>query len=100
MIEGAVAQKEYVNAVGKEVHPRDKEYYISGKSIQLGPLSQEQADVYVNLVQRTKKVGYFDDDITDILLEEAQSYFSGKNSLEDAVRYTQNRVNTYVNEKR
>ncbi len=100
MIEGAMAEKEYVNAVGREIHPRDKEYYIGGNSIKLGPLSQEQADTFVNLVKRTKKVGYFDDEVTEILLEEAQNYFSGKNSLDQAVQYTQNRVNTYVNEKR
>lgn len=100
MIEGAMAEKEYVNAVGKEVHPRDRECYIGGSSIKLGPLSQEQADAYVNLVKHTRKVGYFDDAVTEILLEEAQNYFSGKYSLDKAVKYTQNRVSTYVNEKR
>lgn len=100
MIEGAMSEKEYVNAVGKEVHPRDEECYIGKTSIKLGPLSQEQADAYVDLVKRTRKVGCFDDPITDILLEEAQNYFNGKNSLEEAVKYTQNRVSTYVNEKK
>lgn len=100
MIEGAMAEKQYENALGKEVQPRDKECHIGGCSINLGPLSQEQVDAYVNLVKRTRKVGCFDDAVTEILLEEAQDYFSGKNSLDEAVEYTQNRVNTYVNEKR
>lgn len=100
MIEGAMAEKEYVNAMGKEVHPRDKECHIGGGSIKLGPLSQEQANAYVDLVKRTRKVGYFNDAVTEILLEEAQNYFSGKNSLDEAVEYTQNRVSTYVNEQR
>ncbi len=100
MIEGATAEKEYVNAMGKEVKPRDKECYIGGSSIKLGPLSQEQIDTYVNLVNRTRKVGCFNDAVTEILLEEAEDYFSGKNSLDKTVEYTQNRVSTYVNEKR
>lgn len=100
MIEGMIAEKEYVNAMGKEVKPRDKECYIGGNSIKLGPLSQEQIDTYVNLVKRTRKVGCFNDAVTEILLEEAEDYFSGKNSLDKTVEYTQNRVSTYVNEKR
>ncbi len=100
MLEGAMAEKSYVNELGKEIAPRDYEVPVGNKTIKLGPITQEQADMYSKLINKTSKVGYFDDAVTDILLEEAQDYFSGKNNLDKAVANTQNRVNIYINEKK
>ena len=98
-LKAAMTEESYINDLGIEVEPRDLHCQIGEQNMEFGPLTQQQADAYVELVKRTNKLGAYYDEITEILLEEAQSYFSGKNSLDETIEYTQNRVNTYIKEK-
>ena len=66
----------------------------------IGPLTDKQAQMYIDLVNNTDKTGEYNDEIGQIITEEAKAYFSGQKSLDETADVIQNRVKTYVNENR
>lgn len=62
-------------------------------------MSQEQADQILDLINSTKVVTGYDDNIMSIISDEAAAYFAGDKSLDDTVNMIQSRVNLYVAEQ-
>ena len=101
MLEGEMSIKEYDNELGRHIYPRNGTMRLNDDfTLEMKPLTQKQADVYITLVKTTRKIGHFDDSITKIIGDEAKSYFAGAKSLESTIDVIQNRVTTYINEKR
>ncbi len=63
-------------------------------------VTQEQADRIVALIDSVSSVVNFDENILDVVKEEAASYFSGAKSAEEVAKLIQSRVNIYVNEQK
>jgi ABC-type glycerol-3-phosphate transport system substrate-binding protein len=70
---------------------------LSGEIV---PLTREDADMFLALVDSVSSVDYFDLALLDIVLESASDYFKGMISVHDAVRIIQNRVSIFVSEQR
>lgn len=68
--------------------------------VKIEPSSQEDIDMYMDLINNTKKIGGWNQAIIDIIVEESKAYFSGDKSLDETADIIQNRVKTYVNENR
>ena len=64
------------------------------------PSTQEEVDMYMDLIDNTKKVGGWNQAILDIIIEESKAYFSGDKNVDETADIIQNRVKTYVNENR
>ncbi len=64
------------------------------------PLTQEQADALMALVTGATQVGRYDEELNNIITEELEPFFAGKQSLDDTARYIQDRVSKYINESR
>lgn len=78
----------------------DDYFYMNGQEFILDPLTQQQADQIYNLVTTVTKHSYYNEDITKIITEEADSFFNGPKSAKEVAGLIQNRVQLFVNENR
>ncbi|MDE5864803.1 MAG: extracellular solute-binding protein [Lachnospiraceae bacterium] len=95
-----MATEAYTNEFGKEVRPLEGTWNWGSVEFEKKPLSQEEVDIYVNLINNTKRSNSLDEEMMSIVLEEAQAYFKGRKRLNKTVDIIQSRISTYVNEQR
>lgn len=91
----------YIDNDGKK-HEYDDTYYIDGeeKDITLPQLSQEERDELEEYILSAKsKSTFYNQDIYNIIEEEAEKYFKGSCSAEDAASAMQNRVSILLSEQ-
>ena len=100
MIKARMATESYTDEFGNEISPVDSSYGWDDLEVEIKPSSQEEVDMYKELVNSTKKSAEYNEFILEIIQEEAKSYFSGDKSVDEAASVIQNRVKTYVNENR
>jgi len=86
-----------------------KEYYESlleseeeqtDGSSALPSMTQEEADKLRKILRSIHHVSYPDKEISGIILEEAEAYFSGSRSIDDVIRQINSRVQNIVNERK
>ena len=63
-------------------------------------LTEEMADEIIEFIKSLDHVLRYNVPVNNIIKEEAAQYFAGQKSLDDTVRIIQNRVSTYVSERR
>lgn len=95
------ATEPYVNEFGEMIKPVE-DYTMEWGDIEvvIGAPTQEDIDVYLDLIHQTKRCGDSDMVVFNIVYEEAQDYFNGKKKLDKIIDIIQNRVTTYVNEQK
>lgn len=71
---------------------------IGGKEVELTPLTQEERDYAVSFVESITEHLSYNEEILNIISEEAAAYFSDQKTVDDVASIIQNRVNIYVNE--
>ena len=62
------------------------------------PMTQEQEKIFRDIVAGASKKEGLDKKIEEIVLEDADSYFSGQKTKEEVAEIIQNRVSTYLME--
>jgi ABC-type glycerol-3-phosphate transport system substrate-binding protein len=100
MVKAKMTTKTYTDELGQEISPMESTYGYDDLEVEIKPSSQEEVDMYTDLINSTKKVSGYDNEIMEIIQEEAKAYFAGEKSLDDTAAIIQNRVKTYVNENR
>lgn len=78
----------------------DDTFYMNGEEIALPVLTQDQVDDISEYIQSVNKLAYYNEDVLNILNEEAAAYFAGQKTAEDVAAIIQSRVQIYVNENR
>lgn len=78
----------YIAAIGNDSYDFEMEQ----------PVTAEQETIFREIVANAEKREGIDSRIEEIVLEEAQSYFSGEKGLEEVIEIIQKRVTTYLNE--
>lgn len=96
----AMATEKFKDEYGNEHEPRESEWGWDDLTVKIKPATQEQMDLYVNLIENTHKIGCWNDAILDIISEECKPYFKGDKTVDETADIIQNRVKTYVNENR
>lgn len=71
-----------------------------GTTINMEPLTEEQARILRELVYSAEKTAEYDTAIYNIILEETQSYFAGQKTAEEVGAVIKDRVEIYLEEKR
>ena len=99
-IQANMTAKTYTDEFGNVVEPLNDTWNWGSVELHYKPVSQEEVNAFVDLIDNTTKVVYNDDEITDIVFEEAQAYFEEDRSLEETIKIIQKRVETYVNEQK
>ena len=92
------AVENYTDELGQEMDVEEYRENACGNLYQAKPATQEEVDLYLDCINRTKKLSGCDYKIVEIVVEEAQIYFAGDKSLDETVKIIQNRVKTYVGE--
>ena len=69
-------------------------------SIELEPLSETDAECIRKLVYGATRSASYDNEVMNIILEEAKKYYSGEKSADETAHIIQSRVSVYVEEKR
>lgn len=100
LVKSKTATEKYTDELGNEVEPLEIGWGWDDLNVDIGPLTDKQAQMYIDLVNNTDKTGEYNDEIGNIITEEAKAYFSGQKSLDETADVIQNRVKTYVNENR
>lgn len=59
---------------------------------------QDVLDLY-ELIERPEKMAIYDETVVDIIIEEAEEYFAGNRTAEEAAARVQERVSLYVSEQ-
>lgn len=78
----------------------DDTWYINGEEIVLEPFTQEEVDAICEFIYTVNRTAYYNDDIRNIITEEAEAYFSGQKSVQEVVDIIQSRAQVFVNENR
>lgn len=68
--------------------------------VEIMAVTQEEADQILDLINSTTRVMKYDEEIIEIVREEAAAFFAGQKTAEDVARLIQSKVNIVVNEKR
>ncbi len=78
----------------------DDSYYVNGNEIIIPPMTQQEVDAFKEQLYSITKVRKLDEDLLNIIEEEAAPYFTGQKKAEDVAAVIQSRVQIYVNENR
>lgn len=89
----------YTNEDGEKVE-YDNYFDINGETITLDPLTQEQVDQVVEVILSADKLQYYNQDIQNIITEEAAAFFEGQKSAAEVAQIIQSRAQIFVDENR
>ncbi len=95
----ALEKDYYIDENGNKVETEEY-FWINEESIEIAPLTQKQLDEIVTFVQSVTKRQYYNQDVQNIISEEAEAFFTGQKSAKDVATVIQSRVQLYVNENR
>lgn len=89
----------YLDDNGNKVE-YDATYWVGGEEIKLPPLNQEETNEVLTFIRSVNTRGYTNENIFNIINEEAAAYFAGQKDVETTASLIQNRVQLFVNENR
>ena len=78
----------------------DETYYINGEEIILEPFTQAEVDEICEFIYSVNKVSRFDNNIRNIITEEAAYFFEGQKSAQEVAKIIQSRAQVFVDENR
>jgi len=78
----------------------DDTWYINGEEMILEPFTQEEVDEICEYIYTVNRTAYYNEDIRNIITEEAEAFFSGQKSVQEVVDIIQSRAQVFVNENR
>lgn len=84
---------------GEEVE-YDDYFYMNGEEFILEPLNQEQLDQVIEFIKSVDKRTFYNENITNIITEEAEAFFSDQKSAAEVAQIIQSRAQIYVDENR
>ncbi len=90
----------WINEETGEKEEYDYTYWMNEEEIILEPFSQAEVDEICQFIYSVNKRSYYNQDIINIVNEEAASYFEGQKSAQEVASLIQNRVQLYVDENR
>lgn len=83
-----VGVKKYGNQKGSQQHPKTE------------PFTQEEVEEICQFIYGVNRTAYYNEEIRNIIIEDAEAFFSGQRSAQEAAGIIQSRAQVYVNENR
>ena len=90
----------YTDDSNTTVLPMSMTVSYDGQEVQLKPMSTEEMQEFIDLVDHTMRVTEHEYEIQQIVEEEAEAYFTGRQTLDKTIEVMQDRATKYVNENR
>lgn len=97
--EEAMKKPTYIDENGNEVESQDY-YYLNGVEIPINPMTKEEVENFKKTLYSFNQVYNYDENLIQIIEEEAAAFFNGQKSEKDVAAIIQSRVKIYVNENR
>lgn len=96
-------QAEYYEDVDGEKKEKPKCWWMTGRNgevtVEAYAATKEQIDKVRGMIEAAE-ANHIDSKMLEIIMDEAQSYFNGQKSAQEAASLIQNRMQIYVNEKK
>lgn len=89
----------YTDEEGNEVEIDDT-YYVGGIEIKIPPMTQQEVEEFKEVLYSFTNVYRYDENLLQIVQEEAAPYFAGQKGAQETAAIIQSRVQVYVNENR
>lgn len=85
---------------GNKVYMEEEEdiTWVGNEQVPLKKLTQEQVDRVIDFITSVNTTGYYNEDIVNIVIEEATPFFEGQKKAKDVASIIQGRIKPYVNE--
>ena len=99
-IKSLTTTSEYTDEFGEVIVPREGEDSPYGVQTKVKPLTDEEVARYRDLIDNTSMVNFYNEEVSQIINEEAAAYFNGDKSLDDVCKVIQDRATTYINENK
>ena len=96
----AMEQDYYIDEDGNKVYYENGTYYIDGIEIEDRPLTQEEVNEVMAIIDTIDSSIYYDNDLYSIIHEELEFFYNGQKSAADTAAMIQSRAFVYVNEQR
>lgn len=101
MVAQAMEKQMGTDENGNEVEISHGSWWIDdGIEVEMYAATQEDVDQIVELINNASGASAFDQDIYNIISEEAQAFFEGQKTAQDVAAIIQSRASIYVNEQR
>ncbi|WP_029321561.1 ABC transporter substrate-binding protein [Butyrivibrio sp. AE3004] len=97
LIANAKKKPSYLDEEGKEVE-YDDTYYIGETEVIINPMTDEEVNKVIDFINSIDQVGNGNEEVANIIYEEAAAYFSGQKTAAEVADIIQSRVQIYVNE--
>ena len=91
--------KPYVDPETGEQYDWYSQYYIGDQAIDIGNMSKEEVESCKEFILNIDSPVQYDNKVYEIVEEEAQSYFEGKQTAQEAADMMQNRIQIYISEQ-
>lgn len=89
----------YLDENGEKVE-YDETFWLNDAEITLPPMTQEQVDEIVSFIESVDRTSYYNENIRNIINEEAAAFFAGQKGAAEVVQIIQSRAQIYVDENR
>lgn len=93
----AMQKPYYIDENGLRVE-YDDIYYVDNQEVILEPMTKAELDRVVDYILTVNTHGEFNEDLVNIINEEAASFFAGQKNVREVVDIIQSRAQIYVNE--
>ncbi len=78
----------------------DDVYWLNDQEIILPVMTEEEIETVMGILTTVSEVAVFDDNLINIVTEEAAAFFSGQKPAKEVADIIQSRANIYINENR
>lgn len=100
-LEKAAQEKEFfINQETGEKEEYDETRWVNDVEVIIDPMTAEEAKEFTGFLKTLDREYNVDNELINIITEEAAPYFNGQKSVEEVAKIIQSRVQIYVNENR
>lgn len=100
LMEKAKEKPYYIDSETGEKVEYDNKYWIANQEIDIGVNTDEDNQRMMDFIRSVSGKYSYDQELLNIINEEAASFYSGQKSVDEAASIIQNRVNIYISESR
>lgn len=93
------ADKQFTTEEGITIEPYTCEITYDDYQVKLGAMTEEERELFWELVNSTTKTNTYEEEIMSIILEEARAYFEAHRTAKDTAQAIEERVTLYLSEQ-
>ncbi len=100
MLKSKMIEEDSKDKYGNDIYPITGSTGWDDFEIEMKPLTEKDVEEFKKIVDQADGIKEMDENLTNIITEEAEAYFKGDKSVDEVAGIIQNRASTYVNENK